>query len=115
MGTNTNVTRMTLDERINGVVKDGPDILVKLSKLTPKDNEPIEIVTELPAATDPDIILGYVRRWRDIQLQFKRDLRVYAWSYDTKVEKYILGCTQNMSHVHVTVLPMYLKETKSYG
>lgn len=106
---------MSLDERIDGLVHDAPDILYKLSKLATPEGKPIEIVSELPAAIDPDIILGHVQRWRDIQVHFNRDLRIYAWSYTTEVEKYLQGCLVNMSHIHVTTLPMYLKETKIYG
>lgn len=112
MGTSTN---LSLEERINGVMHDGPDILYRLTKLATPEGQSIEIVSELPAATDPDIIIGYVQRWREIQKHFNRDLRVYAWSYTTEVEKYVLGCTQNMKNICVTVLPMYLKENKRYG
>ena len=58
-----NKMTLSLEERINGVVHDGPDLVQKLSKLAVADDAPIEIVTELPAATDLDIILGYVMRW----------------------------------------------------
>lgn len=112
MGTRT---MLTLDERINGVVHDAPDILFRLSKLATPKGQPIEIVSELPAAADPDIILGHIRRWSEIQKYFDCDLRVYAWSYSTEVEKYVLGCVQNMSRINVTTLPMYLKERKIYG
>lgn len=112
MGTNS---KISLEDRINGVMEDSPDILYKLSKLsTPKD-VPIEIVTELPAAPDPDIIIGLVTRWYEIQKYFNQDIRIYAWSYNHEVEKYLLGCIQNMSHIYVTVLPMYLKESKQYA
>lgn len=106
---------LTMEERINGVVHDGPDLLYKLSKLATPAGQPIEIVSELPAATDLDIILGYVTRWAEVQQHFKRDLRIYAWSYTVEVEKYILACTQQMSHIAVTTLPVYLKENKTYG
>lgn len=111
MGINATIS---LEERINGVMKDSPDIIYKLSKLqTPKD-QPIEIVTELPAAADPGVILGLVQRWVNIQHYFDCDLRVYAWSYTDSVEKYVMGCVQNMSRICVTPLPMYLKEIKHY-
>lgn len=106
---------LSLDERINGVVHDSPDILYKLTKLGTPSDQPIEIVTELPAAADPDIILGFVQRWVEIQHHFNCDVRVYAWSYTVEAEKYVLGCVQNMSHITVTPLPMYLKETKRYA
>lgn len=105
----------SLDERINGLVKDSPDILYKLNKLATPKGQPIEIVAELPAAVDPDIILGNVQRWREIQKYFDCDLRVYAWTYNTEVEKYLLGSVQHMSRIAVTTLPMYLKESKKYG
>ena len=105
----------TLEDRINGVMQDGPDILYRLSRLNQPADQPIEIVSELPAAPDPDILMGYVMRWREIEKHFDKELRVYAWSYNTEVEKCVLGCVQNMSRICVTVLPMYLKENKRYG
>lgn len=107
--------KTTLDDRINGLMKDSPDILYKLSQLATPEGQPIEIVSELPAAIEPNIIIGYVQRWREIQKYFNRDLRVYAWSYSTDVEKYLQNCVQHMSHLTVTTLPMYLKERKTYG
>lgn len=114
MATKTSHT-LTMEERIDGVVHDGPDLLFKLSKLATPEGQPVEIVSELPAATDLDIILGYITRWSEVQRQLNRDLRIYAWSYSVDVEKYILACTQAMSHIAVTTLPMYLKENKTYG
>jgi len=111
MGSST----LSLDERINGCIKDTPDILYQLTKMGVPENYPIEIVTELPAALDADIILGHVQRWLEIHKHFNRDVRVYAWSYTVEVEKHLLGCVQNMSHISVTVLPMYLKENKVYA
>ena len=113
MGTSSLFT--TLEERINGLIHDGPDILYRLSKLEQASDQPIEIVSELPAAVDPDIILSHAMRWREIEKHFNRELRVYAWTYTPEVEKCILGCVQNMSRVLVTPLPMYLKERKRYG
>ena len=112
MGTST---LLSLDERINGVLHDTPDILYRLTQLQPTDGKPIEIVSDLPAAADPDIILGYVQRWREIQKQFNKELRVYAWTYTPEVEKYVLGCVQNMPGICVTTLPTYLKENMRYG
>lgn len=108
-------TKLSINERIDGCVKDAPDILYTLSRIEPRGDDPIEIVSELPAAPDVDILLGIVMRWNEIQKHFGRDLRVYAWSYNTTVEKYLMGCVQNLSHIHVTVLPTYLKENKLYG
>lgn len=112
MGTNST---LSLEERINGVMQDSPDILHKISKLQPPEGKPIEIVTELPAAIDVDLIIGCVQRWSEIQKYFNRDLRVYAWSHSADVEKYLLGCTLNVSNVYVTVLPMFLKENLKYA
>lgn len=108
-------TLSTLDKRINGAIPDGPNVLHDITKLQLGKDDIIEISSELPAYPDADIILGYITRWRDIYNVFHRDIRVYAWSYTTDVEKYILGCTQHMSHIHVTVLPAYLKEKKHYA
>ena len=111
MGTSS----LSLSERINGCIKDTPDILYQLTKIGVVKGQPIEIVTELPAACDPDILLGHVQRWVEIQKHFDCDVRVYAWSYTVEVEKHLLGCVQNMSHIAVSVLPMYLKENKKYA
>lgn len=104
-----------IDSHIEGLLKDSPDILFRLTQLATPEGQPIEIVSELPAATNPDIIIGYVQRWREIQKHFNCELRVYAWSYSVEVEKYLLGCVQHMKHIAITTLPMYLKETKIYG
>ena len=104
-----------IDDHINGLMKDSPDILYKLTRLATPKGKPIEFVVELPAVTNPDIIIGYVQRWREIQKHFDCELRVYAWSYTTEVEKYLLGCVQHMKNLTVTTLPMYLKEMKTYG
>lgn len=105
----------SLEERINGLIVDSPDILYKLNRLSTPKGQPIEIVTELPSAIDPDIILGNVQRWREVQKYFDCELRIYAWTYNTEVEKYLLGCVQHMSKIAVTTLPTYLKEKKIYG
>lgn len=105
----------TIDEHIKGLIEDGVDVLHRLSNLSRDDDAPIEIVAELPAATDPDLIIGCVSRWNEIQKYFKTELRVYAWSHNTTVEKFVLGCVQSMSHITVTVLPFCLKETMHYG
>ena len=111
MGISTN---STLDAHLSNVVEDSNSVLQDLSKSC-TDGEFVEIQSLLPAAPDPDIILGYVKRWREIQQHFNKELRVYAWCETTLVEKYILGCTQHMSHIHVTVLPTTLKEKKHYA
>lgn len=102
-------SRLSLDERINGMMKDAPDILYKLTKLEAAPGRPIEIVTELPAALHTGIIIGAVQRWSEIQKHFDRELRVYAWSYNAVVEKYVQNLVRNHDRVLVTVLPMYLK------
>lgn len=108
-------TKLSLEERIDGLVHDAPDILYTLSRLEQRGEGPIEMVTDLPAAQDVDIILGYIQRWAEIQKHFDRELRIYAWSYNTEVEKYVLGCTLHMPKINITVLPMYLKEGKLYA
>lgn len=106
---------LNLYDRINGVMHDSEDILFKLTKLETPKGQPIEIVTDLPARLDPQIIIGYVQRWREIQKHFDCELRIYAWSYTPEVEKYVLGCVQNMSRVMVTTLPTYLRGDKIYA
>lgn len=102
-------SRLSLDERIDGMMKDSEDILYKLTKLEAAPDRPIEIVAELPAALCVDIIIGTVQRWSEIQKHFNRELRVYAWSYNAVVEKYVQNLVRNNDKVLVTVLPMYLK------
>lgn len=107
-------SRMNLVERIDSLMHDSSDILYKITKLTPPDGKPIEIVAELPAALDPEIIIGHVQRWREIQMHFDRELRVYAWTYNAVVEKYVMSCVQTMPKVLVTPLPMSLKGDTLY-
>ncbi|MCM1215120.1 MAG: hypothetical protein NC548_11440 [Lachnospiraceae bacterium] len=102
-------SRMTLEERIDGMMRDSEDILHKITKLKPPKGRPIEIVTELPAALCVDIIVGNVQRWSEIQKHFDRELRVYAWSVNPIVEKYVQNLVCNMDKVLVTTLPMYVK------
>lgn len=111
----TSVRTLSLEERINGVMRDSEDILYKLSKLSTPEGQPIEIVTDLPAALAPDIIIGNVQRWREIQKHFDCELRIYAWSYNPVVEKFVLQAIQNMPKVMVTVLPSYLRGDKIYA
>lgn len=107
-------SQMTLVERIDGLIHDSNDILVKLTKMQPDSSRPIEIVAELPAAISPDIIIGTVQRWREIQKHFNCELRVYAWSYNPDVEKYVMKCVQPMDRVLVTPLPTSLKGDTLY-
>lgn len=102
-------SQLSLDERINGMMRDSEDIMYKLTKLQPAVGRPIEIVAELPAALFSDVIVGAVQRWSEIQKHFDRELRVYAWSYNAEVEKYVQNLLRNNPKVLVTVLPMYLK------
>lgn len=96
-------------------MKDSEDILFKLNKLSTPKGQPIEIVTDLPARVDVDIIIGNVQRWREIQKYFDCELRIYAWTYSPEVEKYVLSLVQNMSQVMVTTLPTYLRGDKIYA
>lgn len=108
-------SRLSLDQRIDGMMKDSPDILYKLTKLGPAVGRPIEIVTELPAAIFAEELLGDVQRWSEIQKHFDCELRVYAWSYNAQVEKYLQNLLRNHDRILVTVLPMYLKGDVFYA
>lgn len=114
MGVSTGSTSLRLDEHLKNAVRDTPDIVYQLSQLPPREGSTIEIVSDLPAAVDIDIILGYITRWYDVQQHFNKDLRIYVWSYNTVVEKYVLGCVQQMSRIYVTVLPSWLREDFAY-
>ena len=110
MGNNTSVRPVTFEDKFSDVIKDSQDILYKLIQAKVDITKPVEIQSELPASADPDIVLGYIRRWSELQKTLDCDLRVYAWSYTPEVEKYVLRMTNLMSHIHITTLPMYLKE-----
>lgn len=103
----TNTATSLLDQALESAVKDDANLIPNLSikNNKNKDAELFTIVSELPAYPDPDIILGYVQRWREVQKLFGKDLRIFAWSFDTRVEKYILACTQNMPNIYMTILP----------
>lgn len=115
MDSNSKIKELTFEDRLKECVKDGEDVLYQIKQKITEDTEVIEIVVELPAAVDIDIIISHVQRWREIQKTFNRDLRVYAWSYSTDVEKRLLSCVQHMSRVCVTILPNYIRECKTYG
>lgn len=118
MGSRTTVKcDLSLEERMFGVVEDSANLLYNLTRVGVKQStdEPIEIWTDLPARLDGEVILAYLNRWDEVQKHFGKDLRIYAWSVNPIVEKYMLGCLQNMSHIFLTVLPYYLKEKKTYG
>lgn len=93
--------------------QDSADILHKLDKLRPNDSEaPVEILAELPAAVNIDIIIAMVSRWHEIQLFMKKPLRVFAWSSEGAVEKYVAGLVGPIDNLYLTVLPITLKERK---
>ena len=96
-----------LDEALLKATKDDANMIPNLSTLAESDSDIkcFTIESELPAYPDPDIILGYVQRWREVQRLFGKELRIFAWSYDTRVEKYILACVQNMPNIYITILP----------
>lgn len=111
-----NTTRpASLEERLSGAVLDSPNIVQRLSSIEqPPKGQPLEIVTELPAGLCPEIIIAMIMRWRELQIHFDRDIRVYAWSFNTEVEKYVLQCTNNMSHIFVSILPVKLRGDGKY-
>jgi hypothetical protein len=110
MGNGSKVPSVTFKDMFADIIKDSSDILFKITQAGYNKDEPVEIQSELPASADPDIILGYVKRWLELQKALDCDLRIYAWSYTPEVEKYVLRMTNHMSHIHVTTLPTYLKE-----
>ena len=110
MGASSKVSTVTFEDKFADVIRDSSDILFKLRQANVDTSKPVEIVTELPASADPDILLGYVRRWVDLQNILNCDLRIYAWSYTPEVEKYVLRITNQMSRIHITTLPTFLKE-----
>lgn len=103
----TKTAASPLDEALLKSTKDDANLIPNLSTVTGADPDlkVLTIESELPAYPDPDIILGYVQRWREVQRLFGKDLRIFAWSYDTRVEKYILACVQNMPNIYITILP----------
>lgn len=90
---------------INNLIEDCPDVIAKLSQSEQMSKDCLEIVSELPSADMPDLIIGMVQRWVDIQKYFDKDLRIYAWTNNPTVEKYASQCVNPMSRVFITVLP----------
>lgn len=114
MDTNTK-KKITTENYWDKLVHDSPSVYYELSKINYKyEDEPAEIVTELPSAVCIDIILSMVSRWLELQKMLGRPLRVYAWSSERTVEKYVLGCLSSMDKVCMTVLPMHLKREMKY-
>lgn len=108
-------TAYLINEHVLAAIEDGPNLLHDIYTREYKDNEMIEVNSLLPAYPDPDILLGYVLRWREVHLQLNREMRIYAWCETPEVEKAILSCTQQLSFLHVTALPTSLKEKKHYA
>lgn len=99
----------TLGERLEEMLMDSPDIFYQISNTPMRQEDQVEIQAELSAAISPDIILGQVSRWLDLQKLLDKDLRVYLWSSNKEVEKYITAVVANMDHLFITILPTYLK------
>lgn len=108
--TSSDRTALTLREVLERLPEDTDNLLYKIEHSNQVDAEEIEIVSYLPARLDADIILGYIMRWREVQKYFNKPMRVYAWSYQPDVEKYILKCLMHNNNIFVTMLPVKLRE-----
>lgn len=106
--------KYTIDERLKEMPYDSDSILFTVKNSPIRETNQIEIQANLPAAVDPDIIIGQVSRWLDLQKHLGKDLRVYLWCSNGQVEKYVLGIVRNMEHLYVTILPTYLKGEFNY-
>lgn len=102
-------SNFTLGERLKEMPMDSPDILYTIATTPVRESKVYEIQAELSAAIDVDIIISQVYRWIDIQRAIGKDLRVYLWSSNPEVEKYVMGIASQLDHLYITVLPMYLK------
>lgn len=96
----------TLLEALAKLPEDTGNVIYAVSNSNQVAEKEIEIVSYLPARLEADIILGYVTRWREVQKYFNKPLRVYAWSYQPDVEKYILKCLAHNKDILVTMLPI---------
>lgn len=109
MDTNTS-GELTLGSRLKDMLWDTPDILYKIKTTPMRETRQYEIQADLPAIVDPDIAISQVLRWSDLQRLLAKPLRIYAWSSNTDVEKWVLSASANISNIFVTVLPTYLRE-----
>ncbi len=102
--------RVTIDDYFETLVRDDRNILFSLSKLNIQPGDQVEIISEIPARLDIDLIVSKVQRWKEILNMYKCKLRVYAWVYRDDVEKYLLNLTQNCDSIYVTTMPYTLRE-----
>lgn len=106
---NNSRDKFTLEARLKDMLWDTSDVLYQLKHTPMREESQIELQAELSAAVDPDIIIGQVSRWVDLQHTIGKDLRIYVWSSNTVVEKWLMSVVANMEHIFVTILPTYLK------
>ena len=104
----------TLGSCFDSIVSDTEDVMSKLGDNPVCIGEELLIQSELPARAAPDVLIGLVRRWREIQMFYNRPLRIIALSYNSSVEKHILGLVQNMPNVLITVIPTELLHLRTY-
>ena len=102
MGIRTNIS---LDDRIKNAEQDGPDILCRLYQRDLTAVDEVDILAELPAAVDVQLILAQVSAWSDLQKHLNKHIRIFAITYDRRVEKYVLGIVQHMDNISVTSVP----------
>lgn len=96
----------SLMEHMSMLLEDGPDIIRLLENYNYSDNaECLEIITTLPSAVNIDVFIATVNRWREIQRRYNKPLRVYAFSYNTKVEKIFMRLVQEHDEILLTPIP----------
>lgn len=90
---------------IDNILRVTDDIATKLGGV---NGEVVEVRDRLPARIDPDIIIGQVMVWKDIQSRLGENvyLRVFAESYRPDVEKYVLNLVKDMEYILVTIVPL---------
>lgn len=88
------------------LLEDGPDIIRLLENYNYSGNtEYLEIITTLPSAINIDVFIATVNRWREIQKRYNKPLRVYAFSYNTEVEKMYMRLVQEHDAILLTPIP----------
>lgn len=102
-------TELNIDKHLINLPMDNAGIVADIMARGDAESEIYELQAELPSAMDTRELQALIIRWSELSKALGKTIRVYAWSYNTEVEKHILSMTALHSNILLTILPAYLK------
>lgn len=94
------------EEHLEMLVDDCHDIVRVLKNYNYFEGaDQIEIMATLPSAINIDVFIGMVNRWRELQEMYDKPLRIYAYSYNSQVEKMFMRLIQEHDKILLTPIP----------